>query len=102
MQATSPETPSSPLPPIASDLLIPYTVTSPLTSSPKLPPLSRIDPSVVQREAPLTFLTGNLLEWGRRNWWDLGWFLGRKGFDIGWGIVKYGLLGPPKKSWGIE
>lgn len=99
--SSSPETHKSRLPTIASDLLLPYAVDFPLTSSPRLPPLSRVDPSLIQREAPLT-LTSGLFAWGRKNWWDFGWFLGRKGFDLTWSITKYAIYGPPKKSWGIE
>jgi hypothetical protein len=43
-----------------------------------------------------------LVRWVYDNWYDFGWMLGKKGFDIGWSLVKYGVKGGPKKSWGIE
>lgn len=43
-----------------------------------------------------------LIRWVYDNWYDFGWMLGKKGFDIGWSMVKYGVKGGPKKSWGIE
>ncbi|KAJ9092303.1 hypothetical protein QFC19_008737 [Naganishia cerealis] len=43
-----------------------------------------------------------LLRWVYDNWYDFGWMIGRKSFDIGWSLLKYGVQGGPKKSWGIE
>lgn len=43
-----------------------------------------------------------LLRWVYDNWYDFGWMIGKKGFDIGWSLIKFGVKGGPKKSWGIE
>lgn len=43
-----------------------------------------------------------LIRWVYDNWYDFGWMIGKKGFDIGWSLLKYGVKGGPKKSWGIE
>jgi hypothetical protein len=78
--------------------LAPYSSTSPLSRRSALPSSSRVDPATVQRQAPV----GGILGWGGRNWLSFVWFLGAKGFDIAGDLVKYGLFGPPKPSWGIE
>jgi hypothetical protein len=43
-----------------------------------------------------------LIRWVYDNWYDFGWMIGRKSFDIGWSLLKFGVKGGPKKSWGIE
>lgn len=43
-----------------------------------------------------------LIRWVYDNWYALGWMLGKKGFDIGWSVLKYGVAGGPKPSWGLE
>ncbi|KAJ9109318.1 hypothetical protein QFC21_000647 [Naganishia friedmannii] len=43
-----------------------------------------------------------LIRWVYDNWYDFGWMIGRKSFDIGWSLLKFGVTGGPKKSWGIE
>ncbi len=63
-----------------------------------LPSSSRVDPSITQRLPP----QGGILGWGSKNWLGFVWFLASKGVDVVGDLVKYGLWGPPKKSWGIE
>ncbi len=83
---------------ITPDHLLPYSSTSPLKRRLALPQSSRVDPAMVQRDAP----TGGILGWGSKNWLSFVWFLGAKGFDIAGAMVRYGLFGAPRPSWGIE
>jgi len=60
---------------------------------------------MVQKEPPLPLSrlgVKGLINWARGNWFDVGKFLGAKGWDIGWSLIKYGVWGPPRPSWGIE
>lgn len=97
-----------PLPSLSSKLhLSPYNHPTPtsISTPPPLPPRSRIDPSMKQKDPPLPLNrlgVRGLVRWGKENWADVGWFLGKKGWDIGWSLVKYGIWGPPRPSWGIE
>lgn len=98
-----------PLPSLSSQLhLSPYTHPTPSSSltPPPLPPRSRINPSMKQKDPPPLILNKigvrGLVQWGKENWADVGWFLGKKGWDVGWSLVKYGIWGPPRPSWGIE
>jgi hypothetical protein len=61
------------------------------------------DGNLVPAAAEATSETARgLLRWIYLNWYDFGWMIGKKGFDIGWSLLKYGVKGGPKKSWGIE
>jgi hypothetical protein len=97
-----------PLPSLSSSVnLSPYTHPTPTSAStpPPLPARSRMDPAILQNPAPLSLTRlgpRGLIDWAKGNWMGVGKFLGIKGWDIGWSLIKYGVWGPPRPSWGIE
>lgn len=90
-----------PAPPKAiSSLLESYNTSHPLRSPSPLPPSSRVNPSIPQRQAPPT--SSSPLLWTIPTWFAFLRFALAKGAHIIWSLISHFLWGPARQSWGYR
>lgn len=89
-----------PPPKVISSLLESYNTSHPLRSPSPLPPSSRVDPNLPQRQAPPT--SSSPLLWTIPTWFAFLRFALAKGLHIIWSLISHFLWGPARQSWGYR
>jgi len=89
-----------PPPKVISTLLESYNTSHPLRSPSPLPPSSRVDPNLPQRQAPPT--SSSPLLWTIPTWFAFLRFALAKGLHIIWSLISHFLWGPARQSWGYR